>query len=163
MIDNAVEPFVAGKEYVLNEKYLEEFMFTMSIRNVLNLPMTGRESFTFTPSVVVDGAAYVDNYVIATSLERHMFDIVQVEVEHPTPEKNKTYAPFKEQAVYKLRKKYVDKFVFTRRVIATLGFTNRQFTFTALDVDSDGDAWGENNTLFACKDERHMFKRIDNK
>lgn len=171
----SIEPFVVGKTYVLNENRISDFIYTPAIRRVLNLPMADRVPFTFTPTVVIDGVAYVDNHVIASEFERDMFDIVQDEevttqIEEPEHEQDevkvsnkKTYAPFKENAIYKLRKKYVDKFGFTNRIIDTLGFSNKQFAFTVLAVDSDGDAWGENNTLFACKNERYMFKRIDNK
>lgn len=75
------------------------------------------------------------------------------------------YKPFKVNAVYQLRDKYVNMYDHTEYTQENFGQT--AFTFT-VDRNDHGSAYvctenGEKRFLIACSYERHMFKRIDNK
>lgn len=75
------------------------------------------------------------------------------------------YKPFKVNGIYKLRDKYVDKFKRNEYTRDTFGDT--AFTFT-VDKIIHGLAYvctenGQKSFLIACSNDRHMFKRIDNK
>lgn len=164
----SVTKYKAGKAYKLRDECVNDFAFTSAIRSELNLP-AGKSTFTFVPTSVHGGYAYVGKIVVANDYERSMFDEVVTEsvnvADAPTSEPGfKKYAPFKTGAEYKLRKQYVDEFLHSFYTEEKYG--KNVFTFKVSFVNSEGGAFVTDDNgdhYIARADERHMFKRIDNK
>lgn len=75
----------------------------------------------------------------------------------------KEQKPFKVGATYKLKEKYINDFFWTREIENYFG--KKAFEFTVSEVDSEGNSFYKPyiHTTVGNVEERHMFKRVDNK
>ena len=142
--------FKSNHVYLLKKKYRHGYIGS-KLTEAHNDGCTNVAGAVITAKHVVDGSIVRSNGEVIVHADD--FDCFE------------EFKPFKVNGTYQLRNKYIDKYKHSEYTQETFG--NTAFTFTVAKIEFDSayvcTENGQKSFLIACSNERHMFKRIDNK